>query len=149
MTKSVRVKLLSRKKSTPCTPHLPAGVFRFECGPAPDRGSEARDRLQGAVQFLPRLVHQRRLAEPPEPVGAVGTILEERQGSEHLAILALGPRPRVAVALDEALAADDLDGEVVVRRSESRDGGKPVLEVGLLDLVAEQERRQRRIPDSE
>ena len=44
----------------------------------------------------------------------------------------------VAVALDQAAAADDLDAKIVVRREPTADGGEPRRDMRLLDLVAEQ-----------
>ena len=37
---------------------------------------------------LPVLVEERRLAEPADPVGAVGPVLDERQSDEHLPVFA-------------------------------------------------------------
>ena len=67
-------------------------------------------------------------------VGAAGQFLG---GREQLAVFAAAAHVGVAVALHQATAVDRFHGQRIVLRREPRDQIQPLLQAGLLDLVAQ------------
>src|SRR5690606_29788824 len=77
-------------------------------------GSEGCDGLQGPVKHLPLLVFQRCFAQTPQPVCRIRPSLDHRQCRKHAVIFGQSARMGIAVALDQAPAVEDLDGQRVI-----------------------------------
>src|SRR5262245_58445127 len=95
---------------------------------------ERRHGLERAIERDAVLVEQRRFAQSPHPLGAIGTLDEERHGADDAVELRQAAGVSVGITLHQPVCADDLDREIVVLRHIGGDEPEPAVE--MLHLAA-------------